>query len=45
MADDIDFKKCAELNDGHIGIPLDPSSCTNLTKIGKNHALNAEFSV
>ena len=43
MADDIDFKKCAEFYDGHIGIPHDPSACTNLTKICKNHALNAEI--
>ncbi len=45
MADDIDFKKCAEFYCSHIGIPLDPSACTNLTKFGKNHVFHAEIAV
>ena len=45
MADNIDFKKCAEFYDGHIGILFDPYACPNPTKIGKNHALNAEIAV
>ena len=45
MAYYIDFKKCVELDDGHFGIPHDPSACSNLTKFGKNYALNAEIAV
>ncbi len=45
MADDIDFKKCAEFYGGHFGIPHEPSACTNPTKFGKNQAFGAEIAV
>jgi hypothetical protein len=45
MADEIDLRKCAEFNDGHVGIPLDPAASTNPSKFGENQVFGAEIAV
>ncbi len=45
MADNIDFKKCAEFNDSHVGILFDPAASTNPSKFGENQVFGAEIAV